>query len=283
MKYQTLGKDISLILNVAPNINTAVIGDQNRVRQVLVNLISNAVKFTDKGSVSVAVNSLKHIDGHGIFEVIVADTGIGIEADKIGSIFEKFSQIDSIYQRKYSGIGLGLSITKELVHNMGGEISVTSVFGKGSAFRFTLQLPLQNNAIDSVQMLGAEPSIESKFEMKILLVEDNPINQKIASIMLEELGCKVDVVSNGREVLDKKERLLDYDLIFMDVGLPDMSGFDIASEIRRQPELNNLPIIAMTAHILERDRKQAVLAGMDGMVAKPISYDRIREMLARYN
>jgi PAS domain S-box-containing protein len=282
MKYLTHGKNVALSLTVEPHMPTTVIGDQKRVRQVLVNLISNAVKFTNLGSVSVSVKCIESLNGKAIFAITVEDTGIGIEQSKLETIFEKFSQIDSIYQRKYSGIGLGLSITKELVRGMGGDISVKSEFGKGSAFKFTLNLPLQGVDERRLDLENNVAHVDSHFDMRILLVEDNHINQKIATIMLQDLGCHVEIANNGREVLDQESQLLDYDLIFMDVGLPDMSGFDIAAEIRRRPAFKELPIIAMTAHILERDREQATLAGMDGMVAKPISYERIREVLARY-
>jgi PAS domain S-box-containing protein len=282
MKYLTLGKEVSLVLDIEPGMRTAVIGDQHRVRQVLANLISNSVKFTDVGYIRVSLNCIEQAENIGVFEVTVKDTGIGIPEEKIGSIFDKFSQVDSIYQRKFSGIGLGLSITKELVEKMHGNIHVESKFGSGSTFRFTLSLPLQDVAPD-VALITDNACVETKFDKNILLVEDNLINQKIARMMLEDLGCYVDVVSNGAEVLDNVDRLQGYDLIFMDVGLPDMSGYDIASEIRQLPSLKSLPIIAMTAHILERDKRQAYHSGMNNIVAKPVSYEQIRAVLEQYS
>ncbi len=277
MKYQTLGKEIAFHLVVAQGIQTSVMGDQNRVRQILANLISNALKFTEQGHVKVLLDY--HDD---LFDIHVEDTGIGIASDKLDTIFEKFSQIDSIYQRKHSGIGLGLSITKELVENMGGSIQVKSVVGEGSTFRFTLNLPLVHPQAESEVARIAELAEDATFDMHVLIVEDNFINQKIASTMLEDLGCTVDIVGNGVEVFSRIDKLADYDMIFMDVGLPDMSGYDIAAKIRRIPELADLPIVAMTAHILERDRHQAMHAGMDDIIAKPISYERIRSVLAQY-
>lgn len=282
MKYQTLGKDVSLILDIEPGMRTAVFGDQHRVRQVLANLISNSVKFTDIGYIRVSLKSTQQDERHAAFEVIVKDTGIGIPEEKLCSIFDKFSQVDSIYQRKFSGIGLGLSITKELVEKMGGNIHVESKLGRGTTFRFTLTLDLQDVSHENDSIVHEIP-VNIKYDKNILLVEDNLINQKIARMMLEDLGCYVDVVSNGAEVLDNVDRLHGYDLIFMDVGLPDMSGYDIASEIRQQPTLKSLPIIAMTAHILERDKRQAYHSGMNNIVAKPVSYDQIRAVLEQYS
>lgn len=287
LQYQAREKNIDLILEYNSCSLDAVIGDANRVRQALVNLIGNAIKFTEKGHIKVIVNCIQQTTTKGLFEIIVADTGIGIRHDKLDSIFEKFSQIDSIYHRKQRGIGLGLAITKQLIEAMGGEIHVQSEYGKGSEFKFTLSLKLQSlqgneNQYTELSNRKYLPR-QSQYNLKVLLVEDNLINQKIAKIMLEDFGCHVDIVDNGQEVMEKVPELLSYHILFMDVGLPDISGFDIVSSLRKIPELKKLPIVAMTAHILERDRQQAFDAGMNQIIAKPISYDEIAMVLDEYS
>ena len=172
---------------------------------------------------------------------------------------------------------------KELVESMGGCIKVKSKLGLGSEFTFTLAMKLQpfnkpcNTVIERKEAFKAE-----KFDMNILVVEDNLVNQKIAKLMLEDLGCRVVVVDNGRKVLEQADTLLGYDLIFMDVGLPDISGFEVVARLRQLPEFEKLPIIAMTAHILDRDRQQAFEAGMNKMVAKPIRQEEISAVLKEY-
>lgn len=286
LQYQAREKKIALLLEYKPNLPNAVLGDANRVRQVLVNLLSNALKFTEEGYIKVIVDCLSRTENQAVFEIKVIDTGIGIKEEKIATLFQKFNQIDSIYHRKHRGIGLGLAITKELVETMNGQINVKSEYNKGSEFCFTLTFKLQPSHIDYQNPINKSAQLfphRSKFNLNILLVEDNLINQKIAKVMLEDFGCHVDIIDNGKEVIDKIPSLLQYQLIFMDVGLPDISGFEIVSRLRKEPSLKDLPIVAMTAHILERDRQQAFEAGMNKVVAKPISYDEIEAVLEAYS
>lgn len=286
LQYQAREKNIELFLDFQSNEQDVVIGDANRVRQVLLNLIGNALKFTEQGFVKITVECLKKNKLDAQYKVHIQDTGIGIKEDKIKNLFEKFSQIDSIYHRKHRGIGLGLAITKQLVETMGGAIEVETEYGKGSVFSFTLNLKLQpmqkralKTVIDSHKSL---PLQHYQYDAKVLLVEDNLINQKIAKVMLEDFGCHVDILDNGQTVLQKIKDLHQYKMIFMDVGLPDISGFDIVTRLRAEPSLQNIPIVAMTAHILERDRDQALKAGMNYMIPKPISYDEIAAVLEKY-
>lgn len=284
LQYQLRDKEVTLHLECAPLL-PPVMGDSNRLRQVLVNLLSNAIKFTDKGHIKVIVNCINKTVERATFEVSVIDTGIGIHADKLDTIFEKFSQIDSIYHRKHSGIGLGLSITKQLINSMSGQIKVKSELGSGSEFRFTVSLDLQELAFQmetNNKNRVTSPLVLTQYKLNILLVEDNLINQKIAKVMLEDFGCSVDVVNNGQEVVNRIPQLFKYDLIFMDIGLPDMSGFDIVRKLRMEVALMHIPIVAMTAHILEHDREQATDVGMNQMIAKPISYDEIDKVLRMY-
>lgn len=288
MQYQAREKKLELILEYPCDNTSLVLGDANRVRQVLVNLIVNAIKFTEKGYIKVIVNCLKKTKTKGWFEVSVIDTGIGIREENLKKLFEKFNQIDSIYHRKHRGIGLGLAITKQLVETMGGNIQVESVFGKGSTFKFTLALKLKAQSENDDKIVTSSTNMKNsvlerfQYHLKILLVEDNLINQKIAKLMLEDFGCQVDIIDNGQSVMEKLNTLFHYDLIFMDVGLPDISGFDIVSRLRQEETLKEMPIVAMTAHILERDRQQAFIAGMNSIIAKPISYEEINVALETY-
>lgn len=282
MQYLADEKQLGLHLEIEPHLSAMVMGDADRVRQVLINLVTNAIKFTNRGNVTVRLKSTRSVQGRASFDIEVEDTGIGIPEDKLESIFEKFSQLDSIYQRKHGGIGLGLVITRDLIQIMGGEIDVKSVLGKGSLFHFTLNLPLQTEQEirDSARREALFfTSQRPQFGLRALLVEDNRVNQRIASMILNDFGCTLDIANNAEEVFARLDGLLDYDLIFMDVGLPDMSGFEIAKALREDPRLAALPIIAMTAHVLEADCERAFAAGMNKVVAKPISYESIRLVL----
>jgi two-component system, sensor histidine kinase len=283
LKYQAAEKNIEIKLNFTNDASVIVKGDAGRIRQVLINLIGNAIKFTDEGFIQVNVDCIKKNQSHILIKTSVKDTGIGIEPDQLERIFDRFTQVDSIYQRKHGGIGLGLAITKELINAMGGHIEARSALGIGSTFEFSLLLECAAPVKLEVQEPTPTQKMPSRsFHFKILLVEDNPINQKIARIMFEDLGCKVDVLNNGQMVLNDIEALNQYDFIFMDVGLPDMSGFDITRRLREEPSLKNMPIIALTAHILERDQEQAFAAGMTQIIAKPISYEKLQIVLESY-
>lgn len=282
MGYQFREKSLQFILEYAEDAPCSVYGDPNRVRQIIVNLLSNAVKFTEQGSIKLTVTVSPNNETTTQFFVAVEDTGVGIKPEKLQTVFAKFSQIDSIYQRKHRGIGLGLAITKQLVEAMGGSIGVRSEFGKGSVFHFDLYLEeAKSGPVTVTQCIGADAA-SSRFDANVLLVEDNLINQKIAKMMLEDVGCQVTVKSNGDEVMQELPELDKYDLVFMDVGLPDMSGFDICRAIREDGGYTRMPIIAMTAHILERDKMQAFAAGMNQVIAKPISYEQIVAVLGEY-
>lgn len=284
LKHQAKEKNIELQFDYSDTAPALVVGDAKRIRQVILNLLGNALKFTDRGYVKICVAYEKKSKTQANFLITVIDTGIGISQDKLDFVFEKFSQVDSIYHRKHQGTGLGLTITKELVEKMGGNIRVVSELGKGSEFSVTLPLQLQTSVLEKpmTNMVGRIENHDHPFDFHILLIEDNSINQKIAKIMLEEAGCTVDMCDHGQAALDQLAHVKDYDIIFMDIGLPDMSGFDVAALIRQQPEWRQVPIIAMTAHILERDRQQCYAVGMDGVIAKPISHDELVGVLSRY-
>lgn len=280
-----LSQDTQLNLIYPDHVPKLVMGDAKRIRQIVINLIANAIKFTEKGHIEVNVEFTKKSIHDGIFTIQVKDTGIGIPADKLVYIFEKFSQIESIYQRKHQGTGLGLSIIKQLVEKIGGDISVQSEVNKGSIFSFTLPLSLQATFMDKMMLdLDTPPlkSIEKNFNLNLLLVEDNLVNQKIAKIMLEEVGCQVTIKENGQAALEDINQLNNYDLILLDIGLPDINGFEVATQIRKQAHLRTIPIVALTAHILESDKQKCYAAGMNDIIAKPIPYEQLIEVLTQY-
>jgi len=281
LQHQANEKKLDFVFECADAVPNAVIGDANRIRQVLVNLLTNAIKFTDKGRIRVLINCIKKTTRQGLIEIKVEDTGIGIHPDRLEYVFEKFSQIDSVYYRKQQGFGLGLAIAKELVEKMKGEISVESKIGEGSTFCFTLPLALQKE-VETESVNEGKPDRKRNYKLNICLVEDNIINQKIAYALLKELGCTVDILNDGHEILEKISFLEKYDLILMDIGLPDISGFDIVSRLRKEITLANIPIVAVTAHILERDRQQALEAGIDMIIPKPINYAELAAVLDKF-
>ncbi|HTM62976.1 MAG TPA: ATP-binding protein [Gammaproteobacteria bacterium] len=286
-EYQADAAKIKLTLDYPANIAKQVIGDAKRVRQILTNLVNNAMKFTDEGEVKVGVSCQKNNDNKGVFSVQVIDTGIGISENNHKFIFEKFGQIPSAHQRKHQGTGLGLSIVKELVERIGGNITVESKLGKGSTFTFSLPLQLQDspleNFIDTKKKASHPINVDGKLGLNLLLVEDNITNQKIAKIMLEGIGCEVDIVNNGEEALSKLNASQSYDTILMDIGLPDMDGYEVASRIRKRDHLKNIPIIAMTAHAIESDKQKCLVSGMTDVIIKPIPYQTLYETLRSCN
>lgn len=283
LSHQAKEKGIELSAVYQAHAPNLVFGDAKRIRQILINLLGNAIKFTNRGFVKLEISCIKQQKYEANFCFKVSDTGIGINEDKLDFIFEKFSQVDSIYHRRHNGTGLGLAITKELVEKMGGHVHVKSEVGKGSEFSIELKLPLQRSSLekplnsnDIARWSGKVNAKENpQLGLNILLVEDNSINQRIAKIMLEDVGCQVDILDNGQSVINQAGELDRYDVIFMDIGLPDVSGFDVVSALRQKAELKKIPIIAMTAHILERDKQQCFAVGMNGVIVKPIAHEEL--------
>jgi PAS domain S-box-containing protein len=267
------------------------IGDAGRIRQVLNNLIGNAVKFTGKGGrVAVVVRASTVEPERTNLHVSVADTGIGIPPESLAQLFRPFAQADASTTRKYGGTGLGLVITKQLVERMGGTVGAESRPGEGSTFWFTLSLPLAPQASSRSEPKGVAPrTADSSLRIRaaargqdtrVLVVDDNVINLKIAQRMLENLGFRVDVGSNGREALAKVQES-PYDLIFMDCQMPELDGYE-ATRILRRDQLTASPIIAMTAHAMAGDRDKCIEAGMDDYVSKPVTPDSLRAVAKRW-
>lgn len=268
--------------------NKTYIGDPGRLRQILLNLCSNAIKFTDKGHVHVSIachpTEKEEVE---LVCIAVADTGIGIAPEKVSSIFEKFVQADTSINLRYGGTGLGLAITKTLVEIMGGTVTVNSEVGKGSVFRVCLPLKL-GRALDIAQpgRLGSDdrPSAtQGKDKPPVLLVEDNATNILVTTAFLEEFGHTVAIAHNGVEALEFV-RTSPCSVVLMDVQMPGMNGFETTRCIReheKQRCLVRLPIIGMTAHSLAGDRERCLESGMDDYIAKPFNPEELRDKIIK--
>ncbi len=263
-------KALKLVLSVSAGVPDALAGDSLRLRQVLINLVGNAVKFTESGEVRLEVGVEADAGEHLALRFTVTDTGIGIPADLQGTIFEAFRQADGSTTRKYGGTGLGLAISRKLVELMGGRVWVESESGQGSRFCFTARFrKLPAGAAPPRGAVTAEP--DAGPPLAILVVDDNAVNQKVAARLLEKRGHRVTLAGNGLEALAALERI-SFDLILMDVQMPEMDGIEATRAIRqREREAGgHVPIVAMTAHALAGDHGRCLVAGMDGYVSKPI-------------
>jgi signal transduction histidine kinase/DNA-binding response OmpR family regulator len=250
-----------------------VIGDPLRLRQIVANLVSNALKFTDRGWVRVRLSSTARTDGRLDMQVQVRDTGLGIAADKLPAIFEKFTQADGSITRKYGGSGLGLTITRGLVEMHGGDIRVESELGVGSTFTVILPCEPASAPAPATQQPQRWEKIEPArlSRARLLLVEDNLVNQKVVLAILRKKGYRIDVANDGREAISALEaRDAGYDLVLMDVQMPVMDGLEATRAIRRDPRWERLPVLAMTAHAMNGDRERCLQAGMNGYISKPV-------------
>ena len=252
-------------------------GDGLRIRQVLTNLVNNAIKFTKEGAVEIGLR----VEGSGALVTLwftVSDTGIGIPRELQGSIFEKFRQVDASTTRKYGGTGLGLSISRQLVRLMGGELTLESEPGKGSRFGFQVQLPVARSAtVDAGAVPGKGQMLTG---LVVLVVEDNVVNQKVAAGLLKRLGATVELAANDVEAVTKC-REKEYDVVLMDCHMPEMDGYAATMEIRKMDgALRHLPIVALTAGVSGEERLQAIQAGMDGFLAKPVNREELASTLA---
>ncbi len=265
----------------------SIVGDVTRVRQILVNLLNNSVKFTPEGEVTVSVEAKPRASGMFELHTSVKDTGVGIAADRIDQIFESFSQADASTTRKFGGTGLGLSITKHLVELMDGRIWVDSKVGIGSTFHFTIQtrLPLGDEVIQLDERGQRETMVDrelaQRLPLRILVADDNVINQKVAHLLLENMGYRADLAADGLEVLAAVRRQ-HYDVILMDVQMPELDGLETTGRILAEiaPELRP-KIIAVTAGAMRGDREKCLAAGMDDYVSKPVQADELQATLKR--
>jgi len=280
-------KNIGLSLEIEDDCLNLVKGDITRLRQVITNLVSNAVKFTAKGEVKIYV-SKQGDDETDLYRFEVSDTGIGIPSKRLDRLFEPFSQVDASTTRKFGGTGLGLAISKRLVENMGGRIWVESIPGSGSKFQFEIPLKTlervkeKNESIASAAKASVfDKGLSGDLDIKILLAEDNLVNQKVANRMLSKLGYRIDIVGNGKEAFEALQRQT-YDIVFMDIQMPEMDGIEATKSIRASIESQKQPIIiAMTANAMLGDREKYLAIGMDDYLSKPVKIDTLHQTLAR--
>ncbi len=266
-----LAKGLRLTLILSHDLPLRLLGDSLRLTQILNNLVSNAIKFTDQGSVTIKAELAEQTAKTAVIRIQVSDTGIGIDTNTIDTLFQPFTQADGSIVRRFGGTGLGLSIAHNLVKLMGGSITVSSIPGKGSSFAFTVTLDLADTA--APQPVQQPPSLaELAAEIRssrILLVEDNEANQFVARQLLSRAGLEITIARNGKEAVELVQKEV-YDLILMDMQMPVMDGIQATLLIRQLPEGEKLPIIAMTAAASEADRESCLKAGMNDYISKPI-------------
>ncbi len=277
-------KRISLTFSVDFELDYALRGDPGRLRQVLTNLTNNALKFTEKGGVTVNISQESESASSTTLRFEVKDTGIGISRSTARRLFQPFTQADGSTTRKYGGTGLGLSICKRLVRLMRGRIGVESQEGKGSTFWFILPFGKGGDLSDKSAKRETFPVLSGAIcRCRILVVDDNPINQKVAVKTLERMGLRADSVGNGHEALDSIKRVR-YDLVLMDCQMPDLDGFQTTHQIRKHPApiVRKTPVVAMTAGAFKGERERCLKAGMNDYVTKPINNQQLSEVLVKW-
>ena len=273
-------KGIAFLLDPGPEVPPALVGDALRLGQVLTNLCSNAVKFTDRGAVTLAVR-LAARDGERVqLRFSVRDTGIGIPAGKLEEIFLPFQQADSSSTRRFQGSGLGLSISRRLVAMMGGDLQVESVPGTGSVFSFTAALGVAAAPEAGRPEAGPAPPV-SLVGLEVLLVEDNEFNQQVCAEILRQAGARVSIAPDGAEALARVQATA-FHVVLMDLQMPVMDGFETTRRIRRLPGREALPILAMTAHALPQERERCLAVGMDGFITKPVQPKELAGILCAW-
>ncbi|MEZ5581426.1 MAG: ATP-binding protein [Candidatus Competibacteraceae bacterium] len=260
-----------------------------RLRQVVMNLINNALKFTEHGEVRIRSTVLEQTEDRLCLEVSVKDTGIGIDPRNQATIFDAFSQADGSVTRNYGGTGLGLAISQRLVKLMGGAIKLDSAPGRGSTFWFRVWLEKSPRAVEENQPVEtlsavATQTTELKPQQRVLLAEDNPINQEVALAMMQQLGLTIDVAKNGVEAIEAFKRNR-YNLVLMDCQMPQLDGFKATTALRAWERKQNrvpVPIIALTANVLEGDKERCLEVGMNDYLAKPFNYQQLKNKLEFY-
>lgn len=278
-------KGLNVTVDISDAVPETMIGDHVRVMQIMTNLLSNAVKFTEKGSITIAASIKEQHDSTMLLELTVSDTGIGIEPDYLGHIFDTFTQVDDSPTRKYGGAGLGLAISRKLAELMGGSISVESRLQQGSSFHFLLPCsvpsrPNRPHAALEDRVVPRFAEVPAICSLPVLVAEDNPANLKYAKKLLEILGCKVTEAVDGKEALEAWEQG-DFKLILMDIQMPVLRGDEVVKIIREREQDRHVPIIAVTAHALMGDQERFAAAGCDGYLAKPFQINALTDAIKR--
>jgi signal transduction histidine kinase/ActR/RegA family two-component response regulator len=295
MSHHAQAQGLEFVTAVDPMLPDQLHGDPGRLRQVLINLVGNAIKFTERGKVSIRILHLKATEDRVRLRCEVEDTGIGISGEHKDRLFEAFTQVDGSVTREFGGTGLGLSISKQLVELMGGEIGMESEAGVGSTFWFTMDLKPCADSKPKLAVSGKEGGKESDAvneldldklrsrRLRVLVAEDNAINQRLALKLMEKMGCRGDAVADGREAV-KALASIPYDLVLMDCMMPEMDGYEATRWIRNasSPVLDHeIPIVAMTANVMEGDRERCIASGMDDYVSKPVNPRILAETIQR--
>ncbi len=283
LQFKMEEKKLQFSLNIDPSVPARLIGDGDRLNQILTNLLNNATKFTQQGGIELSIKTLKRLYDNVEIQFVVKDTGIGIPANKLDKIFERFEQVDTDMTRAYGGTGLGLSIVKSLVTQMNGHIEVKSEMGKGSSFIVTLPYKeMESNRLESTtdNITQSKNSKEAFGRFKLLVAEDNQMNQMLLHHILDQWHVDYEMMDDGEKVIEqlKKEN---YDLVLMDIQMPIMDGYTTARLIRDELK-SNIPIIAMTAHVLIGEKEKCINAGMDDYLPKPIDEQFLFEILKKY-
>ncbi|MEE9614785.1 MAG: response regulator [Thermodesulfobacteriota bacterium] len=283
--FRARAKGLTFTHRTGPKVPRYLNGDPNRLRQILVNLTGNAIKFTHKGEITLAAELDEEIRGITTILFSITDTGIGVPGDTKDIIFERFFQADSSTTREYGGTGLGLAITKLLVEKMGGEILVKGAEGGGSVFLFTAKFKAGKKPMEKTRKAHKKRGRGKLKTLQILLVEDDEISSKVATRLLEKEGHRVTVATNGSKALEALEGKRNKpDVVLMDLSMPGMDGFEATGKIREMEKETggHLPIIALTAMAFEEDRRRCIEAGMDGFVSKPIHGDKLFEAIGEH-
>ena len=271
-------KHLSMQLHVGADLPANVSGDLGRLKQVLFNLLGNALKFTEKGGVELTLELASRTSEVGIFRFKVRDTGIGMSPETQIKLFNKFTQADSSTTRRYGGSGLGLAISQELVRRMGGEIRVTSAPNQGSEFAFDIPLAL----VDTLEPeVSAAPDSGATLGGRALVVDDDPVNLRVMDMMLRRLGLETTLATNGYDAI-KRAVHETWDVVFMDLRMPGIDGLETTRRIRRRLDGRPLRIVALTANAMEADRAECLAAGMDDFITKPVRREDIRSRLERW-
>jgi len=281
MQFRVSDKNIYLKGNVDEAVPDIVMGDRTRICQILLNLAGNSVKFTEEGGITIDLKVIEQTQNNVTVRFAVNDTGIGIAADKIDTIFESFKQAEADTTRKYGGTGLGLAITKKLVELHGSRIHVDSTPGKGSSFSFTVRFnkgQVQDNSDTN------KNAVETELQLNVLVVDDNQINRLLINKVMTKWGTTVDFAENGLEAVAKIEGKADYDVVLMDIHMPIMGGLEATEIIRSKSEtyFQQLPIIALTASMLTSEVNEITRAGMNDYILKPFDPKGLYDKLARY-
>ena len=300
-------KSLDLIVDFPPDMHTHYLGDAGRVRQVITNLVGNAVKFTAEGHVSITVRpgTPKNTDDElqdNLVEIVVADTGIGVKEDRLQSIFDEFSQAETDTTRRFGGTGLGLAISRNLVEAMGGVLSVDSVYGEGSQFKLVIPLQrhdemsgaqdekIQSNGLENTTEI-APSNVENVIEktptnptkkIRLLIAEDNEVNVLVMKHMLDQNKFDLTFVVNGKEAVEECSNK-SFDIVLMDVSMPVMDGLEATRIIRSHEQSDKrVPIVAITAHALQSDTDLVLSAGMDDYLSKPVNKDGLNKVIAKW-